>query len=265
MDKITPEILAEIKTWFSAYTREFHTEDSELKAAVTIKEEHTRRVVFEILGIANSLNLSSEQCYLAEIIALLHDIGRFEQYARYKTFYDGSSVNHAQLGGEIIVREGILRRRLPQLEDFIVSIVAHHNAASLEKSGDDTYDFFLKLLRDADKIDILHVVTDYYTHKNSSQGNAIELGLPDTPGISQKVIDDIASQKIVHFEHMNNLNDFKVLQMGWIFDINFPHTFHTIAERKYLEKIHLSLKGENQADGIFNITKGFLEKKLGES
>jgi hypothetical protein len=264
MDKITFEILTEIKAWFSEYAGRFQTQDYDLQAAVTLKEEHTQRVVIEILGIADSLNLPPEQCYLAEIDAMLHDIGRFEQYARYKTFHDGRSVNHARLGGEIVLREGILRRRLPHLEDFIVSVVAHHNVARVEKSGDDTYDFFLKLLRDADKIDILHVVTDYYTGKNSSQGNAIELGLPDTPGISRKVIDDIASEKIVHFEHMKNLNDFKVLQMGWIFDVNFPHTFHTIAERKYLEKIHSSIKGENQADDIFGIAKCFLERKLSE-
>jgi hypothetical protein len=265
MDKITPEILSEIKAWFSEYTGQFHTKDRELQTAVTIKEEHTRRVVFEILDIANSLNLSSEQCYLAEIIAMLHDVGRFEQYARYKTFYDGRSINHAQLGGEIILREGILRRRLPYLEDFIVSIVAHHNVANPEKSGDDDYDFFLKLLRDADKIDILHVVTDYYTHKNSSQRKAIELGLPDTPGISQEVVEDIAGQRIVQVNHVKSLNDFKVLQMGWIFDVNFPHTFHTIAKRKYLEKIHFSIKGQKQADDIFDITKCFLEKKLSQS
>ena len=39
---------------------------------------------------------------IAEAVALLHDVGRFEQYKRYGTFNDRKSVNHAALGVEIM-------------------------------------------------------------------------------------------------------------------------------------------------------------------
>ena len=62
--------------------------------------------------------------------------------------------------------------------------------------------------------------------------------------------------------HGSGLNDFKVLQMGWIFDIHFPRTFQIILKRRYLEKIHSSINNSDKADEILNITRLCLERKL---
>ena len=51
---------------------------------------------------------------VAEAIALFHDVGRFPQYARYKTFRDSISTNHAALGASVLFeqeRSGSLPRR----------------------------------------------------------------------------------------------------------------------------------------------------------
>ena len=47
--------------------------------------------------------------HLAEAIAVLHDIGRFEQFFRYHTYSDSASVDHARLGADIIERTGIVK------------------------------------------------------------------------------------------------------------------------------------------------------------
>ena len=262
MIQIDEACLLDLKLWVSKYIKQFYSETSEIQTAIRMKEDHTKRVVYEILHIANSLNLTREENYFAEIIALLHDIGRFEQYTRYKTFHDGKSVDHAQLGREIIEREHVLQNVSDPIQNCILNIVGSHNVAIPEKKECNLYNSMLQMLRDADKIDIWFVVTNYYTYKYRNQGKIIQIGLPDTPGISDEVYNDVINSRIARVENCNNLNDFKILQMGWIFDIYFPRSFQIIAKRKYLEKIHSSITASEKADHVLKITKQYLEGNL---
>ena len=59
---------------------------------IKLKIEHIKRVAENIKNIALEQGLDSEQIKLAEIIGLLHDIGRFEQVRLYDTFSDKISV-----------------------------------------------------------------------------------------------------------------------------------------------------------------------------
>ena len=127
--------------------------------------------------------------------------------------------------------------------------------------------FFTKLLRDADKLDIWRVVTDYYHQNNGERNEAIEIGLPDTPGISRDVYQDLVGGRIVDFTHLKNLNDFKLLQLGWIYDINFIPTFQCIQKKGYLEKIHDVLPKSEEVEEVFSATQSYLDKQAigGES
>jgi len=135
----------------------------------------------------------------------------------------------------------------------ILRSIQYHNRASLPREETETCLFFSKLLRDADKLDIWKVVTDYYHRKNRERNGAIELGLPDTSGFSEEVYRDLMNKKIVDIKHVNNLNDFKLLQIGWIFDINFKPTLYHIKERRYLEMIRDVLPESKGISEIFDI------------
>ena len=51
---------------------------------IELKINHTDRVRQSCVWLAKKLNLSKEEVEIAEVCGLLHDIGRFEQYKRYK-------------------------------------------------------------------------------------------------------------------------------------------------------------------------------------
>jgi putative nucleotidyltransferase with HDIG domain len=257
---LTDTMLVNLKTRVQEYIECFYTDDPEYNRAIRMKENHTKRVALETRDIAKALGLSKTECYLAESIALLHDIGRFEQYKRYTTYKDNISVNHAHLSRDIIQKENFLSDiSIPEYK-CILYVIAHHNAAHLPHHSPPHTRFYLQLLRDADKIDIWYVVTNYYANKNS-ESNAIELDLPDTAGISDEVYKDIVNKNIVSFDHIKNFNDFKILQMGWIFDIHFTHTFHTIQKRNYLDRIYESMSRCERIDDVYRITTHFLERK----
>ena len=60
-----------------------------------LKIRHTYGVVKSSEYIANKLNLSLEDVELAKLIALLHDIGRFEQIKQFDCFLDYKNTDHA--------------------------------------------------------------------------------------------------------------------------------------------------------------------------
>jgi hypothetical protein len=120
--------------------------------------------------------------------------------------------------------------------------------------------FFTKLLRDADKLDIWRVVTDYYQNAGQDRNNAIELGLRNTPDIADEVYEDLLAEKIVRVGAIKTLNDFKLLQMGWVYDLNFPRTFELVQERGYLEMILSSLPQSEKVLRAYSSVKAFLER-----
>ena len=75
-------VLPALKIWFGAYIRRFSSEDPIVQENIDLKAEHTRRVCDAIKDIGASLSLKDEELCLAEMAALLHDLGRFEQFRR---------------------------------------------------------------------------------------------------------------------------------------------------------------------------------------
>jgi putative nucleotidyltransferase with HDIG domain len=251
-----------VKKWFSNYVQNFKHGNQTTTENTILKENHSIRVAGEILHIGKSLELNPDELNLAEITALLHDIGRFEQYARFKTFVDGKSVNHALLGVEILTEKKVLNDFSEPIKNLILRIISYHNRASLPDDEMETCLFFTKLLRDADKLDIYRVVTGYYRQKAGQRNKALELDLPDTPEFSDKIIEILTNHQIVNIKHVKTLNDFKLLQAGWIFDINFDATFSAVRSRGYLDMIFETLPDSEELHKIFKLIQVYLTQKI---
>ena len=254
------EMVKEYRDWFDDYVRSFRSEDREFQQNIEMKEKHTLRVCDEILALSEELELYNGDLLLAEVLALFHDIGRFEQYARYRTFVDRDSEDHAALGVKILEENDVLVGVDDRSRNLSLRSISYHNRAALPREETEECLFFTKLLRDADKLDIWKVVTDYYRRKDRRRNVAIELGLPDTAGISGKVYESLMRKEIVDAGHLNNLNDFKLLQVGWIYSINFAPTFARIEERKYLNIIRGYLPRTEQIENIFLVVQAHLDR-----
>lgn len=244
--------LAEVKKWFTGYVHTFKFVDQGIQQNIDLKEDHTMRVCKEILNIGEQLGLNDDELRLAEIIALLHDTGRFEQISRYQTFMDSKSVDHAELGIKILKHFEVLEQFDDSIKKLIFCSIKYHSKPSLPVDETETCMFFCKLIRDADKLDILNVVTEYYHRKGGEKNGSIVLELPDTPGISEKVYKNLLKQSTVNIKDVKNLNDFKLLQAGWIFDINFQPALDCIKKLRYLEMIREVLPKSPEIEKIFN-------------
>lgn len=251
------------KNWFSGYAFSFKGYDSALTENTNLKEKHTYKVCEAILDIGKSIFLNEEELILAETVALFHDVGRFEQYKRFGTFMDSKSVNHSELGIEVLVREKVLDIIASETKDLIIKAIRYHNQARLPESENEECLLFSRLVRDADKLDIYRVVSEYYAEQKQGRKNkAIELDLPDTQSVSDEVVMAVINRKIVSFKDVKSLNDFKILQLAWIYDINFSFTSRRIKNEKYLDKIWDSMKEASIDPYIFLLVSEHINKNI---
>ena len=257
------EKLSDLKTWFEDYLHRFDTADPDVQKNMDLKAAHTRRVCENIRDIGRSIALSDQDLTIAEMAALLHDIGRFEQYRRYRTFVDRKSVDHAALGVRIVRENGILASFDPVAADIILRAVARHNKLTLPRNAEAHYLLILKMLRDADKLDIWRVVTEYYQHSAGNRNQAVELDLPDDDTIAEPVCQALMRGDLAQMADLRSLNDFKLLQIGWIYDVNFTRTFEIVKEMHYLEAIRDKLPRKSQCiDAIFTQAQAFITAEL---
>jgi putative nucleotidyltransferase with HDIG domain len=230
--------LDKFKAWLDGYTAGFYGDDAFVNANIRLKDEHSRRVCEEMLYLTRQLGLSDEQKLTAEAIALLHDIGRFEQFAKYRTYNDARSIDHALLGLEVLQKEQVLDGVDEEEKQIIEKAIEYHGLRRLPGDLEGEALLFSQLIRDADKLDIFYVVTEYYAqYADDPQGFMLELEFPDRPEYSADVIEKLLRKERIDYKSLKTLNDMKLLQLGWVYDVSFSATLRRIKKRMFLEKL----------------------------
>ena len=264
MAYIGDELIQSLRKWFNGYAETLCTDQGDIRENILLKKKHSKRVCGEILRIGRRLGLSGESLRFAEITALFHDVGRFEQYVRYRTFVDYKSENHAALSVKTLKDHGVLDCLNDSLKDLAYRIISYHNRASLPDGETGPCLFYAKMLRDADKLDIWRVLIRHYRCSDQSSNSALELELPDTPEISDNVYEAVVNKRIVDFHHIQTLNDFKVLQIGWVFDVNFKPTLNAVISRNYIDAICSALPASEKVETIRKVVDHYVEKEFVE-
>ena len=254
--------LTSLKKWFSDYVAGFYTDDPLNNSTIRLKEKHTEQVCRNMIFLGNAMGLSDQDMILAEIMGLFHDVGRFQQYATYGTFKDSESENHAMLGLRQMAAHKVLSGFNRDEKRWIAKAIAFHNTMTIPKDQDERTLFFIRLLRDADKLDIWRVFIDYYKVRNKQVNAAVEIGLPDDPAISTRVIAALKNGRFARIQDLRTLNDFKLLQISWVFDLNFKPSFQAVKNLKYIEKISATLPHSKEITAAVKVAHDFVERRL---
>lgn len=234
---MNPQVIPELRSWFAAYIAGFPSVDEEQDSVFRLKRVHTLRVCITIRKLGKALRLPASDLQLAEAAALLHDIGRFSQFARYGTFRDKASTHHGRLGLRVINRHGLLSGVSPAERRHLARAVAYHNGALLPPLADKTSLFLLKLLRDADKLDIWRVVIGHHRRRGRMPKVVNELAFSDSWFCSPAVLSAITSGRVVPIESVRSVCDATLLYISWVFDMNFAPSFHETLRGSYLDRL----------------------------
>lgn len=248
--------------WFQSHCASYYTDVAADQKNILLKEEHTRRVCDNMDILAESLGLTEYDRLLAAAVALFHDVGRFEQYRKYRTFKDSASENHAAIGARILSEHNVLDVLPPEERTTVIRAVTLHNVYHVSDDLPERDLLFLRLIRDADKLDIWRVFIEYYALPPDERASAVGLGFADLPECSPEVVEALARKEMVNLSLVRTLDDFKLLQLSWVYDLNFPISFRLFRERGYLESFEALLPGYPAVERALQTLRGFMREKM---
>ena len=230
--------LDKLREWFDNYVAGFYGDDVYVNANLKLKEDHSRRTCDEMRYLVEELSLSDNQKRIAELIALFHDIGRFRQFVKYRTYNDSRSIDHCLLSLEVLRETKVLDEIEKEEKQLIEKAIEYHGQKRLPGGLDGECLLFSQLIRDADKLDVFYVVTESCKQyrKNPDEFN-LEVEFADVPRYSKQILEDILRGRLVDYSRLRTLNDMKLLQLGWVYDVNFTATLKRIRQRRFLEQI----------------------------
>ncbi|MBR1553328.1 MAG: HD domain-containing protein [Schwartzia sp.] len=233
------------------YMKSYYNEDEEIQHAMLLKEAHTGRVQNIIGELAAHLGLSEEDVVLAELMGLLHDVGRFRQFTVYRTFKDHLSEDHAMAGLKLMEEHRLLEGLLPWEQSLVRFAVEWHNKKAIGPAPDACHLGYAKMLRDADKLDIYHVLEPFLPSEDGS-------------GVSPAFIEKFVEGVQCDYTMVGTEDDKKLVRLMWAYDIYFAWTLRRIEEHGYLEKlIHCLPKGEKVERGVARLRE-YVKNKLAE-
>lgn len=230
---------------------------------IMLKINNIKRVAEISRDIATKLELGNEDIELAELIGLLHDIGRFEQVKRYNTFSDKDSINHGELGVKILFEDGLIRKFLHdnKYDEIIKKAILNHNKSKIEEGLSEKELIHAKIIRDSDKTDIFYVIL------NEDVKACYETDNMEKEKITPEIYKEFVEEHTIDYSKRKNGADTLVCHFAYVFDYNFEYGLEILEQKKYIDKLYNRFKFEDSdtqkmCDQVYQMTKGYINKKI---
>lgn len=222
--------LQHAKSEFERYLDGYDREDDKVR----LKIVHTYGVTECSRQIAERMGLAREDQELAELIGLLHDIGRFEQLKRFDSF-EPDTMDHAAFGVRILFDEGMIRHFVKDdaWDEVISTAIAKHSDFRLEGITDERVLLHARIIRDADKLDNCRVKLE----------DTIETILGVSAGqvgetlISREVLEQFQRKDSILSSARKTKMDYWLSYLAYFFDINYRVSMEIIRENNYVVRL----------------------------
>ncbi len=224
------EAIKAFKTYVASY-------DSQ-NVSIALKIAHT----FRVAAIAEKISPSYCDPEFAWFLGLLHDIGRFEQIARYGTFKDALSVDHAELGADILFRDGLIKKFLPVPDKWLLiaeTAIRAHNKLKLPTALNQETKTYCNILRDADKVDIFRVLTEPPYDRRELDNLTVR------SEVMKCVNEHCCVPRPGHDEAPFNELEALISQICMVFELVYPESRKIAVEQGYLKKLLIMLPEGN--------------------
>ena len=249
------------KRVFKEYVSNYNLQDGK----IALKVAHILRVSELSKKIATSLNLSEEDIKLAELIGLLHDIGRFEQVRRYNTFIDKISINHGEYGARILFEDNLIEKFNVDEKYYkiIKTAILNHNRSKIEDNLTEQELLHSKIIRDADKLDCFYVLlTDDI--KNTYGCSAEDM---QNETFSSEIIREFKEDRMIDYKKRATYGDIWISHMAYVFDFYYKSSYIVIKEKDYLNKLTQKMNFKNPqtiqlAQEILQIANDYIKSKI---
>lgn len=234
-----------IEEEFKKYVSKFDLNDD----SISRKYYHSLRVMDKARKIAESIELSEEYINIATIVGLLHDYGRFEQWKRYHTFADGKSIDHGDLGVEILFDEKEIEKYDIKKENYriIYNAIKYHNKLEIPEDLTKEEKIICKIIRDADKLDIYELLLDgkiVFIDDNNPINSEVEKQFFENSSINKKIV--------------KNESNRILLRLAMMYDINFKWSIEYIKNNNIIDRMLEMIKNKKKYEKYFAYMKKYL-------
>ena len=202
--------------------------------SIRLKVIHTYKVMECSEYLCQQLHLSKEDTALASLIALLHDIGRFEQWMRFQSFADYKTIDHALFSSQLLFQDGLIREFID--DDCYDMIIQHaieqHNRYQIEEGFDERTLLFIHLIRDADKLD------NFRVKEEEKIENILYVSLEEVnqENISPEIYQQFSHQELIYAPYRKTHIDMWLSYIAFIFDLHFIESIQYIQKYHWVER-----------------------------
>ncbi len=234
-------------TVFREFAESFETNSYEDWSAIRLKIDHSLRVFKNARTLIEHNEIGNLLGETAMLAALFHDIGRFPQYRKYKTFNDGRSVNHGYLGASVLKKQEILKALPVERQRQIFSAIALHNKNKIPGHVSPELQTICHVVRDSDKLDIFKVMLEHFSGGVDDPTIVLE-AIPHPDNYTQQMYDNVFYGRPCLYKDIYWTNDFKLILANWSYHLNFPISYRLFYDSGLFDEIfeHLPQKIEFQ-------------------
>ena len=262
---MTSDEFATLTRAFRDYTNRFAGADGELHPLLRLKVDHCRRVATEARVLSADLGWELTDQNRAEAVGLLHDVGRFCQFNTYGTFSDAASADHGELGERVVVRNNWLPTMTFANNNAVRDAIRYHNRRVVPEDLPRASLPWVRLIRDADKLDILHLVLAGVENNGFRKFPDMlpDVSLERRP--SEAVLRELTDHRSCSLASVTSLGDFLLLEISWVYDLNYTPSFVRLAERDILTRLRRQIAGDAAVDAIVRQAQGVVSERIRES
>lgn len=260
----TVTVYDEIESDFLNYVECFldAEEEAEFLRLMELKRNHSLQVAAKAEKIAQSEGFDDQTVLLCKVGGLLHDLGRFEQINVYGTLDDLKSIDHGDLGYDVLSNTGFLEYFRTPEQLALLFAVRNHNKRNINEYPDELTETITKTVRDADKLDVYRVMQNSLITEDSEHKNAVLLQLEDGAEISEEVYKSVEDQNIVNKGLLKTTADFHIMQLSWVFDMNYKSTFNLINVSEDFQHLMDRITETPQSIALKDIVKQHITNNL---
>ena len=253
------DTLEQARAEFDRHVAHFRGPDGSLPFALEAKFNHTGEVC-EITEkiVAGEARFSPRDTLVFRLCALFHDISRFEQYDKFKTFLDRHSFDHGDRSAALIGELNLVPELPAEDRACIIDAVRVHNKFAIPADFPAAHLAAAKMVRDADKLAILRLIIRFFNGDISDP--TIRLDLEDTPGWTPSILETALSGKCVVYTDMKNINDFKIGLFAWAGDLNYPASAALALDEDLFGRLRALLPASADIDRLLESARARLEK-----
>ena len=203
---------------------------------VQTKVGHMKRVANNCKKIAIDLQLNQDEINLAELIGLLHDIGRFEEYKKFTPDIKSEKnykFDHGQAGVEVLKKDNYIRKYVKENEfdEIIYKAIYEHNKYALPQNLSKKEELFCKIVKDADKLDLIYEGAYIYWEEPE------RIKLVEEGELSSKMLEEFFQHRLANIKNKTSETDQILRFTSFVYDLNFAYSFRVLKENDNVSKM----------------------------